>query len=298
MVRRPSAKNNIRSLHRLLRKLPDGSEKKASLEKQLVHLEAKKDANKAVLKEKKYAKRYRGIRFIESQKLRRKIKKLQKQSASEQCSEQERAKIDADLTQLGEDLEYTRHFPNGRKYISILLPPSNEQTKVTISEIRSEIKSKLKEDAIVSRADEGVGIDGMPLVDENVMEQNDDFFLMPGEDEDDSDGRASSDGNASDSGGKIADGEMAHEVERFEKVSPNPTMDKSHQRLPRSLPSKATSSKRSQVVPRHQARPHTSTSKSKPKVKNAARDGPVGTDAVKPRPRSEGGRKRRRKKTT
>ena len=57
--------------------LPEGSEKRVKLEKSLADLESKRLSVRNVEREKRNAKRYRKIRFIERQKLSRKLKQLQ-----------------------------------------------------------------------------------------------------------------------------------------------------------------------------------------------------------------------------
>ena len=60
-----------------LLQLPEASEKRVKLEKSLADLESKRLSVRNVEREKRNAKRYRKIRFIERQKLSRKLKQLQ-----------------------------------------------------------------------------------------------------------------------------------------------------------------------------------------------------------------------------
>ena len=172
-------------------------------------------------REKKNAKRYRGIRFIEGQKLTRKLKQLQKSletanakvgprvlvslrrppshqqrlvdtntttllcvhGLSRAPNSQEGEGIEKEIEKVSRDLLYIKHYPNSEKYISILLPATDENA-ANIERIRTSIEKKLMEKAIVTEADEGLGLQqsaGVAHADPaDDMAEEDDFFLGEG----------------------------------------------------------------------------------------------------------------------
>jgi len=153
------------------------------LEKSLAELESKRLDVIRVEREKKNAKRYRGIRFIEGQKLTRKLKQLRKSLAT--AEGEDRESVDTEIQKVSRDLLYIKHYPNSEKYISILLP-ATEENAAHIARIRRSIEEKLKEAAIVGEADEGAAIaatwDGVAK-EEDDMAEEDDFFLGEGEED-------------------------------------------------------------------------------------------------------------------
>jgi len=149
------------------------------LEKSLADLESKRLSVRNVEREKRNAKRYRKIRFIERQKLSRKLKQLQLllNSARETEDVHKQKDIEKDIEKVSLDLLYIKHFPNSEKYISVLLPTTVESAN-DIQRIRFSIQKKLRNEAIVTEADEGLGRDDTnSLGDQDSIAVQDDFFL-------------------------------------------------------------------------------------------------------------------------
>ena len=96
--------------------------------------------------------------------------------------------IEGDINRVSRDLLYIKNYPNSEKYVSILLPPT-EENAARIERIRAGIERRLKDEAIVAEADEGAAIrvvqggDGAAAEDDGI-EAEDDFFLGEGEDGD------------------------------------------------------------------------------------------------------------------
>jgi len=111
-----TTKNRIRDLGRLLRKKEakgaDAAEIVA-LKAEIASLDGSEAAalldRKRVDREKRYAERYRKIKFFEKQKVRRKLKKLRKAPAPDAAAEKA----------LEDDLLYIEHYPKDRKYVSL-----------------------------------------------------------------------------------------------------------------------------------------------------------------------------------
>ena len=105
------------------------------------------------------------------------------------CVHQEQEDIEKEIAKVKGDLRYIKHFPNSEKYISVLLPLSEESAS-SIQRIRSDIERKLQEEAIVAEADEGLGLGkhssaaGANRAEQpDTIPEQDDFFLE-GDEED------------------------------------------------------------------------------------------------------------------
>ena len=93
-----------------------------------------------------------------------------------------------DIDQVSRDLLYVKHYPNSEKYVSILMPATDENA-ARIERVRSAIETKLRNEAIVMDADEGAGLGHFGAgaraeeAEPSRMAQEDDFFLGEGEEE-------------------------------------------------------------------------------------------------------------------
>ena len=116
-----TAKNRIRDMDRRLRKLKSldvDPAQVAALEAELAALRESEtgaaESRRNVETEKRYAERYRKIKFFERQKVTRRLKQLRKELAaapSDDLRARERA--------LEDDLRYIKHYPKDRKYVSL-----------------------------------------------------------------------------------------------------------------------------------------------------------------------------------
>ena len=152
------------------------------LKKSLAELEKRRLDVRRVEREKKNAKKYRGIRFIEGRKLSRKLKQLKRALSGAEGNE--RQHIETEMQKVTRDLVYIKHYPNRAKYVSILLP-ATEENATHIERIRAEIERKLQNEAIVAEADEGAGLGGgmtaVGSLGEASIAEQDDFFLDEGD---------------------------------------------------------------------------------------------------------------------
>ena len=80
---RSGTKRKIRSLERAAKGLPADSEKRCGLEKRIEELRSEREGNLTALKNKKIGLRYRGIMFIEKQKLLKRLKKVENREAND-----------------------------------------------------------------------------------------------------------------------------------------------------------------------------------------------------------------------
>ena len=90
-----------------------------------------------------------------------------------------------DIDQVSRDLLYVKHYPNSEKYVSILMPATDENA-ARIERVRSAIETKLRNEALVMDADEGAGLGHFGAgaraeeAEPSRMAQEDDFFLGEG----------------------------------------------------------------------------------------------------------------------
>ena len=105
-----TAKNRIRDMDRRLRKLKSldvDPAQVAALEAELAALRESEtgaaESRRNVETEKRYAERYRKIKFFERQKVTRRLKQLRKELAAAPS----------------DDLRYIKHYPKDRKYVSL-----------------------------------------------------------------------------------------------------------------------------------------------------------------------------------
>lgn len=155
-----SVKNRIRGLERLLKKEdldPKVRKKKAE---ELEDLQRTFEQHKQAEKERKYALRYRRIKFFERVKVERQIKKLLRDQKEDDLDEVEKAT----MNDLKDKLMYITHFPKGEKYVSLLVNcPEDPLAQKTLDQERARlmalVKQQVKEMAALTEADEGRALD-------------------------------------------------------------------------------------------------------------------------------------------
>ena len=108
--------------------------------------------------ERKFAKKYHRVKFFERIKIERAISKLEKkgEGGGEGDGQHQR------LNQLQADLEYVLNFPPGERYVSLLKDATDPASQVHLdserARLRSLIKHRMKESALVNEVDEGKSI--------------------------------------------------------------------------------------------------------------------------------------------
>jgi len=106
----------IRDTERALKKCVD-LEKQASLRELLKKLTGDKEMSKIKIKEKTNSQKYHLVKFVERQKLCRKLHKIEKAHADDKLSEKERVLLLSKKKSFEEDLTYVLYFPMSMKYI-------------------------------------------------------------------------------------------------------------------------------------------------------------------------------------
>eukprot|EP00041_Stephanoeca_diplocostata_P008705 m.128748 g.128748 ORF g.128748 m.128748 type:complete len:305 (+) comp17443_c1_seq1:141-1055(+) len=114
-----SIPKRIRDIRRLLNKPDLAADIRVAQERILASLEEQRSGNKNVMKEKKHQERYRKIKFIERQKLTRKLSSASA-SLESATTKKEKRKFQAEIDEINAKLLYIEHFPRTQPYISIL----------------------------------------------------------------------------------------------------------------------------------------------------------------------------------
>ena len=182
-AKRPSVKNQIRSIERLLKR--DGVPAKLREEKER-ELEKLRDAGKdnaRIEREKKLSTKYHKVKFFERVKLTRRIEQLEKRRDAKDEGGLSAEELD-ELARLREDLEYVMNFPRGEKYVSVLVKDGDtEHATKERARLRKLVKANLAEAAALGDENEG-GAEMAAHGDvSDAEEEKDDFFLDDNEDE-------------------------------------------------------------------------------------------------------------------
>ena len=189
--KKPSTKNQMRSIQRLLKR--EGLPEKARAEKarQLEALDAIAEENKRAERERKLSVRYHKVKFFERVKLTRAMEKLERDNPAATRSDA----VAEELKQLKEDLHYVMHFPKGYKYVSVLknkdeTPEAAEYLEKKRRRLRQIIKENMVKDAALAEANEGgEGVASAAAELEagggGAAAEKDDFFLEDDDDDDD-----------------------------------------------------------------------------------------------------------------
>ena len=127
-----TAKNKLRDAERWLARLQKQGADAAQLATQQSVVDelngvkvVDETARKQVDKEKRYAERYRKVKFFEKQKIRRRLKKLRKELASESTPADGAAR----LLVLEGDLAYVTFYPKDRKYVGLFTVRGTDDAK-------------------------------------------------------------------------------------------------------------------------------------------------------------------------
>lgn len=105
--KRPSVKNQIRSVERMLKREGLPAKLREEKERELERLRDQGKENKRVEREKKLSTRYHKVKFFERVKITRRMEQLEKKADKTRAEEDE-------LAGLKEDLEYVMNFPRGK----------------------------------------------------------------------------------------------------------------------------------------------------------------------------------------
>eukprot|EP00325_Prymnesiales_sp_UTEX-LB-985_P030970 CAMPEP_0174737872 /NCGR_PEP_ID=MMETSP1094-20130205/68985_1 /TAXON_ID=156173 /ORGANISM="Chrysochromulina brevifilum, Strain UTEX LB 985" /LENGTH=253 /DNA_ID=CAMNT_0015941169 /DNA_START=29 /DNA_END=790 /DNA_ORIENTATION=- len=185
-----SVKKRLRALERLLHKggLPD--DVRRSKEAEIASLKIETAKNNRVQRERHFSKKYHGVKFIEKQKVERRIAKL-KRELSEQSFTSGQTNTEKELREAEEDLLYIRHFPRSKKYLS-LFPGTDGDDPFVVKrrqQIRSMILRRVAEGLPMGRVDkmDDEDEDEEQGLDVGQAELEDDSFFMQeeaGEDDD------------------------------------------------------------------------------------------------------------------
>eukprot|EP00457_Paulinella_chromatophora_P008739 gb/GEZN01008783.1/.p1 GENE.gb/GEZN01008783.1/~~gb/GEZN01008783.1/.p1 ORF type:complete len:424 (+),score=102.43 gb/GEZN01008783.1/:33-1304(+) len=156
---RQNLKQKIRMLERFAKKHPSEAKRNETalhqLRQELSVLDKKLEEEQ---KKQKIDLKYKKIRFFESQKIFRRIKKLktslaktltQSQDGGEEQMPLDEQKIRAELLQLEKDRKYVEHFPSGQKYIALYpsVPPQDpEAVHKKREELRVLIEQQLRQE--------------------------------------------------------------------------------------------------------------------------------------------------------
>ena len=112
----PSISKRIRDIERAIKKKDAGDQNAEALKKLLSHLYEEKNVRESKEKEKKNAVKYHYLKFIERQKLCRKIRALDTKF-KQKVSNTSKDEYNLQRQSLLRDLTYVLYFPNDEKYI-------------------------------------------------------------------------------------------------------------------------------------------------------------------------------------
>ena len=194
-AKRPSVKNQIRSIERLLKRDGVPAKLREEKERELEKLRDQGKENKRVEREKKLSTRYHKVKFFERVKLTRKIERLERERSERGGALSEDA--ERELASAKEDLEYVMNFPRGEKYVSVLVNDGDtEHSKKERERLRKLVKANLAARASLADENEG-GAEMAANADTGVDEDEDDFFLNDSDDEGGSDSESESSSSSS-----------------------------------------------------------------------------------------------------
>eukprot|EP00960_Hanusia_phi_P045374 757196-Hanusia_phi.AAC.2 len=130
----PSTKNRVRNIERTLARKGDSipEEVKEKMRERIAQLKAEYEEIQLADKEKKYATRYRKVKFFERKKLERLLSRNAKAIRESDPNSAEFARLNSDRRQMLEDLQYILYFPRDMKYVSVL-----NNDRETIARLRS-----------------------------------------------------------------------------------------------------------------------------------------------------------------
>ena len=192
-ARRPSVKNQIRSITRLLARPNVPQKLREEKQRELEKLERQGRDNKRVEREKKLSTRYHKVKFFERVKLTRRIAQLEREKEGGAGGDD----AEAELSRLREDLEYVTHFPRGEKYVSVLVSDGDTEHATKERErLRRLVKTNLAAEAALADENEG-GAD--MAANAGAGEEDNDDFLMNDSGDDGEDGGGAEDDSDSDS---------------------------------------------------------------------------------------------------
>ncbi|KAI9597412.1 hypothetical protein BDF19DRAFT_411868 [Syncephalis fuscata] len=134
-------RKRIRDTERLLRRPTITADIKVASERRLKALQLQLEEGSRAATEKRRASKYKMVRFIEEQKVRRKLektkKRLEKLKVADNIDEQatdicintikEQRRLDGEIKDLEIDLNYVIHFPAGQKYIALFPTTSDDK---------------------------------------------------------------------------------------------------------------------------------------------------------------------------
>ena len=143
----------IRDTERALKRC--APEKAESLREHLSKLQEEKKLSEKKLKEKANSQKYHLVKFVERQKICRKIHSIEKQLVDEtSLKSREKSDLLAKRQQLVDDLTYVIYFPMSMKYIALFAnenePEKDETTTRLTARARSEAILARESDVLVS----------------------------------------------------------------------------------------------------------------------------------------------------
>ncbi|RKP09733.1 hypothetical protein THASP1DRAFT_28473 [Thamnocephalis sphaerospora] len=139
-------RKRIRDTERLLRRPKLTADVKVNLERRLKTLHGQLEGRTQNRKEKRLADKYKMVKFVEEQKVVRKLNKVRrllgieasgqkvskraktKKTDEPKLSKDERKKLAASLAELELDLKYIKHFPKDEKYIALFVDQKSDET--------------------------------------------------------------------------------------------------------------------------------------------------------------------------
>lgn len=164
--------------------LPDEIKRKQEIK--LAALEKDLAAHELKMLARKYKKRYRRVRHVESTKLQRRVAQLRRDLRAA-STEEERAALLEKLGATQLDLQYVEHFAPTEKYISILVDPEDpeqlEHVRAERPRLRALAARIAAEAAVLTEADEGRGVatalgESLPPSNAQVASESDDEFFL------------------------------------------------------------------------------------------------------------------------
>eukprot|EP00698_Gefionella_okellyi_P016117 TRINITY_DN4594_c0_g1_i1.p1 TRINITY_DN4594_c0_g1~~TRINITY_DN4594_c0_g1_i1.p1 ORF type:complete len:201 (-),score=43.80 TRINITY_DN4594_c0_g1_i1:231-833(-) len=171
-------KQQLRSVKRMLARPNLPQDVKLAQEKRLAMLEAQLSNQHRSKKEHKYQKKYKMLKFLEHQKILRRLSKAE--HTLEKCkTDLDRQKLDAELEQLQADLDYVTNYPADRKYVA-LYPHEDANPQATEKKrqaIRDLIVERQKQQALAPAPAAQADASSSSESDDNTEEEPDDFLI-------------------------------------------------------------------------------------------------------------------------
>ncbi len=118
-------KKRIRDLERTLKRKSPEDEGYSVLLENLNKLKTEVDKKNDIEKEKKLAKKYHFVKFVERQKLVRKIHNIEHKLDEPNISKKEKSELKDEKKKLKDDLIYVIYFPHSFKYLGLLYTSSH-----------------------------------------------------------------------------------------------------------------------------------------------------------------------------